>query len=64
MCKGACENRCEKKCDKVTLIKLHKPRVVLHNDQTQFMCLDCGVIVDRTRSNPYPDIIHKANCGK
>ncbi len=27
----------------------------LHNDGQEFICMDCGEVVHRTRDNPYPE---------
>lgn len=34
-------------------------KIVLHDDGTRFMCLDCGATADRTRTNPYPEVKHR-----
>ena len=34
--------------------------VQLHDDGNAFMCMVCGAVTKRTRSNPYPTIKHKA----
>lgn len=32
-----------------------KPDIRPHNDGQDFICMDCGTVIHRTRSNPYPE---------
>lgn len=39
-----------------------KPDIRMHNDGQDFICMDCGTVIPRTRSNPYPE--HKCKTDK
>lgn len=39
-----------------------KPDIRPHNDGQDFICMDCGTVIHRTRSNPFPE--HKCKADK
>lgn len=41
---------------------MRRPDIRMHNDGQDFICMDCGTVIPRTRSNPYPG--HKCKTSK
>lgn len=41
-----------------------KPDIRLHNDGQDFICMDCGTVMRRTRTNPFPEHKCKADTAR